>query len=221
MEESRRQAAIQLGLTPDQLKGLEAQAQRPGEERSDTRPVVPDARPLPEGDVGRYRWRQTPAEVEIVVPVDAGVRARDVAWSISQTHLTLGVKGREALKDAKLVHTVKLGGGHAWQLDSDRGQRCILATLEKKALHEQWPSVEAEPPASRDEAACELAAPAAAGKGAAAAADRESAKKELASVEQELEQVRASMAALRQRLGSLEAKQRELRAVVDGGAPDR
>lgn len=142
MEESRRQAAIKLGLTPDQLKGLEAQATKPGEQKSDQRPVVPDAKPLPQGDTGRYRWRQTSSEVEIIVPIDDRVRARDISWSVSRTHLTLGVKGQEVLNNARLTHEVKLGAGHTWQLDTDEGQRCIVATLEKKDLHETWFAIE-------------------------------------------------------------------------------
>lgn len=154
VEESRREAAIKLGMTPEQLKGLEKQATRSGQQQVDTRPIVPDAKPLPAGDTGQYRWRQTPTEVEILVPIADGIKARDVSWSISATHITLGVKGREVLRNAKLVNDVKLGAGHLWQIDTEAGQRCILATLEKAKLHEVWYCIEAgDPSASATEAA--------------------------------------------------------------------
>lgn len=233
MEESRRQAAIQLGLTPDQLKGLEAQAQKPGEHNnqpSDKRPVVPDAQPLPEGEVaGRYRWRQTPTEVEIIVPVEDVVKARDIAWFINQTHLTVGVKGREVLKKAKLTHDVKLGAGHNWQMDSDRGQRCILVTLEKKGLHEKWLAIESDMEDGTTEVETQdvrpspvaSISPAVAAVGPAMSAPEaplavESARKELAQVEAELLDVKAQISALCNRQASLMSRQKELRATVDG-----
>eukprot|EP00929_Paragymnodinium_shiwhaense_P024686 TRINITY_DN1510_c0_g1_i1.p1 TRINITY_DN1510_c0_g1~~TRINITY_DN1510_c0_g1_i1.p1 ORF type:complete len:259 (+),score=60.10 TRINITY_DN1510_c0_g1_i1:121-897(+) len=143
MEESRRQAAIQLGMTPDQVRELEKQAVQPGQEAPEGRPVVPDAAPLPSGDTGWYRWRQTASEVEVLVPIEDHVKSQDIAWSITKTHITFGVAGREALKNARLAHSVNVSEGHTWQIDYDEGRRCVVATIEKRKLHEKWLSVEA------------------------------------------------------------------------------
>lgn len=237
MEESRRQAAIKLGLTPDQLKGLEAQATKPGQQASDKRPIVPAAEALPEGDTGRYRWRQTPSELEIVVPIDANVQARDVAWSISHSHITVGVKGREALQNARLSHDVKLGGGHSWQLDTDRGQRCILVTLEKKNMHEKWLAIEADP---LDPAGVSMAVEEVAGTSLGPAVKTVSsdsigqppvcasrvcpsepfgssaAERELATVEKELRNVQSQLDDLRCKEQRLKSRQEELKGVIVG-----
>lgn len=236
MEESRRQAAIKLGLTPDQLKGLEAQATKPGQQASDKRPIVPAAEALPEGDTGRYRWRQTPSELEIVVPIDANVRARDVAWSISHSHITVGVKGREALRNARLRHDVKLGGGHSWQLDADRGERCILVTLEKKHLHDKWLAIEADPsdpagasmvvevadtssgPAVKAVRSDVVSQPAvcAGHAGPSEPSGSSAAEQELASVEKELRNVQSQLDDLRCKEQRLKSRQEELKAVIAG-----
>merc|ERR1711924_258999 len=120
-------------------------AVKQGQPAPDHRPIVPVEKPLPSGDTGRYKWRQSASEVEIVVPIGDAIKARDIVWKISQTHITLGVKGQEVLRNARLAFDLKLGGGHLWQIDTEAGQRCILATLEKAKTHEEWHSVEREP----------------------------------------------------------------------------
>jgi len=236
MEESRREAAIKLGLTPDQLKGLEAQATKPGEEQAKERPIVPDAKPLPQGDTGRYKWRQTPSELEIIVPIDETDKARDVVWKVTQTNITLGIKGKEVLKNARLYHEVKLGGSHTWQLDKENGQRCILATLEKSKLHEMWNAVEQDCPTDASSSAASMQEPMKAQKPEAqqpvappavsdspqqkspvkapiASSDsNENVIKELSKVEEDLRKVRAQIDAMRKQEESLLEHQKSLKA---------
>jgi len=121
---------------------------------------------------------------------------------------------------------VKLGGGHTWQIDADKGQRCILVTIEKKNLHEKWLAIEgddfeatasdvtmSDPPSSSAPAARELP-PAATGQKKEAACsgpETKAAQEELATVETQLHDVQMQMASLRSREEALKARQQALR----------
>lgn len=44
-----------------------------------------------------YKWTQTIADVDIVVPVAGNLRGRDIVVELSKTHLKVGVKGQKEL----------------------------------------------------------------------------------------------------------------------------
>lgn len=48
-----------------------------------------------------YEWDQTLTEVNIYVPVPAGVRAKDLAIDIQSTHLKIGIKGNPPYLDVR------------------------------------------------------------------------------------------------------------------------
>ena len=50
-----------------------------------------------------YEWDQTLTEVNIYVPVPAGVRAKDLAVDIQSTHLKIGIKGNPPYLDVRPV----------------------------------------------------------------------------------------------------------------------
>lgn len=50
-----------------------------------------------------YEWDQTLTEVNIYVPVPAGVRAKDLAIDIQSTHLKIGIKGNPPYLDVRPV----------------------------------------------------------------------------------------------------------------------
>lgn len=50
-----------------------------------------------------YEWDQTLTEVNLYVPVPAGVRAKDLAIDIQSTHLKIGIKGNPPYLDVRPV----------------------------------------------------------------------------------------------------------------------
>lgn len=48
-----------------------------------------------------YEWDQTLTEVNIYVPIPAGVKAKDLAIEIQSTHLKIGIKGNPPYLDVR------------------------------------------------------------------------------------------------------------------------
>ena len=48
-----------------------------------------------------YEWDQTLTEVNIYVPIPAGVKAKDLAIDIQSTHLKIGIKGNSPYLDVR------------------------------------------------------------------------------------------------------------------------
>jgi hypothetical protein len=61
---------------------------------------VPEALP--------YQWTQELGEVDIVVPVPRGTRAKDVAVVLQKKKLSVGLKGQEKILEGELCKDIKV-----------------------------------------------------------------------------------------------------------------
>lgn len=55
-----------------------------------------------------YTWRQELGEVDIVVPVTKGTRAKDLAITIQKKKLSIGIKGKDKILDGELCKEIKV-----------------------------------------------------------------------------------------------------------------
>ena len=55
-----------------------------------------------------YSWRQTLEDVDIVVTVPKGTRARDLVVAISKKKLSIGLKGKDPIMAGDLCQEVKI-----------------------------------------------------------------------------------------------------------------
>jgi CS domain len=55
-----------------------------------------------------YSWKQTLEEVDIVVPVPKGTRARDLVVVIAKTKLNVGLKGKDPIMAGDLCQEIKV-----------------------------------------------------------------------------------------------------------------
>jgi len=67
---------------------------------------APHSHPLAGGASGS--WRQSHETVDVVVPVPAGTRARDVRCDVSATSALVGLRGQPALLEGELGGRVKV-----------------------------------------------------------------------------------------------------------------
>ncbi|MFM7982031.1 MAG: NudC domain-containing protein, partial [Candidatus Fonsibacter sp.] len=87
-----------------------------------------------------YTWRQTPAEVEIAIPIQQQVSSKYIQWKLSRNRITVGKKGDVVFDGDLLAGTLAPDGNHGWQFDIHAGQRCMMVSLEKRRLGDCWPS---------------------------------------------------------------------------------
>jgi len=55
-----------------------------------------------------YTWKQELGEVDIVVPVQKGTRAKDLVVVIQKKKLSVGLKGKEKIMEGELCKEIKL-----------------------------------------------------------------------------------------------------------------
>ncbi|GAA93575.1 uncharacterized protein L969DRAFT_51484 [Mixia osmundae IAM 14324] len=84
-----------------------------------------------------YTWRQTLGEVDLIIPVPVGTRARDLTVDIKKTRLKVGLKGKEPIIDGELCKEIKLDDS-TWSLDD---QKEIGLHLEKVSQMGWWDCV--------------------------------------------------------------------------------
>jgi hypothetical protein len=101
-----------------------------------------------------YTWRQELGEVDLVVPVPKGTRARDLIIVIAKKKLSVGLKGKDKILDGELCQEVKLEestwtvGGYdinwwmlylTWIVIED--QEAVHIHLEKLNKQQWWENV--------------------------------------------------------------------------------
>ncbi|KAF8140309.1 nuclear movement protein nudC [Boletus edulis] len=84
-----------------------------------------------------YTWRQELGEVDIVVPVPKGTRARELAVTIQKKKLSVGIKGKDMVMDGELCKEIKVEDS-TWTLED---QQSIVIHLEKVNKQQWWENV--------------------------------------------------------------------------------
>nr|CAG4641910.1 EOG090X0AH4 [Eurycercus lamellatus] len=85
-------------------------------------------------DLDRYCWTQTLSDIEVRMPLKAGLRSRDLVVDIQKNHLKLGIKNQPLLVDDRLQHDVKIEES-TWLIED---KTTLLITLEKVNKMEWW-----------------------------------------------------------------------------------
>jgi hypothetical protein len=85
----------------------------------------------------KYEVKETRKDYTVILPIDEGVRGKDVECAITKSCLLLGIKGQRII-DAELWSAVKPDASY-WEIDSDGGRdRCVIIKL-VKLVPEEWP----------------------------------------------------------------------------------
>ncbi len=71
-----------------------------------------------------YTWEDSEAEVKLLLPVEAGVKGKDVVYTLTPNALTLGIKGQA--RSAACAQ-------HAGVRDCVRGSPCALVRVSARA----------------------------------------------------------------------------------------
>jgi hypothetical protein len=86
-----------------------------------------------------YTWRQELGELDIIVPVPKGTRAKDLSIVIAKKKLSVGLKGKDKIFDGELCQEVKLDDS-TWTLrmchqNSPISPFILSATEDQEAVH--------------------------------------------------------------------------------------
>ncbi|OCH96085.1 nuclear movement protein nudC [Obba rivulosa] len=84
-----------------------------------------------------YTWKQELGEVDIVVPVPKGTRARDLGVVIQKKKLSVGLKGKEPIMSGELCKDVKVEDS-TWTVED---QEAVHIHLEKVNKQQWWENV--------------------------------------------------------------------------------
>ncbi|KAF8632577.1 hypothetical protein AX15_001786 [Amanita polypyramis BW_CC] len=102
-----------------------------------------------------YSWIQELGEVDIVIPMAKGTRARDLAVIIDKKKLSVGVKGREPIMSGELCKEIKVEDS-TWTLEDNQAVHIHLEKLNKQAWwenvlthHPKINTQKIEPPTSK------------------------------------------------------------------------
>jgi len=89
-----------------------------------------------------YTWRQELGDVDVIVPVPKGTRARDLQVVLQKKKLSLGLKGKEKILDGELCKEIKLEDS-TWTIED---QERVFIHLEKVNKQQWWENVLAHHP---------------------------------------------------------------------------
>ncbi|KAF9822121.1 hypothetical protein IEO21_00115 [Rhodonia placenta] len=84
-----------------------------------------------------YKWGQELGEVDIVVPVPKGTRARDLGVVIQKKKLSVGLKGKEPIMAGELCKDIKVEDS-TWTLED---QEAVHIHLEKINKQQWWENI--------------------------------------------------------------------------------
>ena len=86
-----------------------------------------------------YAWHQDSEKVVVDAPIPAGIKAKHVAFELTPTALTLGVKGQPPLIDAEALASTVKPDDSLWMIEDDvpvKG-RCVRVTM-CKCVSREW-----------------------------------------------------------------------------------
>jgi len=76
-------------------------------------------------------------EVKVFVPIDDSVRGKECEIKITKKTLKIGIKGQDPIIDDALWKEVDPDES-SWEIDKDKGKRCICISLIKKSKWDNW-----------------------------------------------------------------------------------
>ncbi|KAF8632576.1 hypothetical protein AX15_001786 [Amanita polypyramis BW_CC] len=124
-------------------------------EEKEARDKADRAREAAEQAALPYSWIQELGEVDIVIPMAKGTRARDLAVIIDKKKLSVGVKGREPIMSGELCKEIKVEDS-TWTLEDNQAVHIHLEKLNKQAWwenvlthHPKINTQKIEPPTSK------------------------------------------------------------------------
>jgi hypothetical protein len=84
-----------------------------------------------------FRYQDSWAEIVIKMPIDEGIKGKDISYKLTPTSLDLGIKGKDPYVSGELWGTVKIDDS-LWEIESDNKLgRCVTVHL-KKAKGQKW-----------------------------------------------------------------------------------
>ncbi|KDQ30849.1 hypothetical protein PLEOSDRAFT_1036712, partial [Pleurotus ostreatus PC15] len=89
-----------------------------------------------------YTWTQLLGELDIVVPVPKGTRARDLVVTIQKKKLKVALKGKEPIMEGELCKDIKVDES-TWNIRmcSLQDNELLLIHLEKSNKEQWWENV--------------------------------------------------------------------------------
>ncbi|CAL1695650.1 unnamed protein product [Somion occarium] len=78
-----------------------------------------------------YRWKQQLEEVDIVVPVPAGTRGKDLNVVLGRKKLSVGLKGKEPIMSGELCQEIKVEES-TWTLEDRKEVHIHLEKINKQ-----------------------------------------------------------------------------------------
>jgi len=91
---------------------------------------------------GKYSWSKgegedDSGEIRVLVPIDAGLRAKELEIMITQKRLKVGVKGQDPVIDDVPFRTLEVEDC-SWEIETVDGVKCVVLTLVKKGKWDNW-----------------------------------------------------------------------------------
>jgi len=92
--------------------------------------------------VGKYSWSKGNGEdeagvIEVFVPIEKGIKGKDLDIKITAKQLLVGVKGKEPIIDDVPFRTIE-PDDCVWEIDTHDGERCVVISLAKKGKWDNW-----------------------------------------------------------------------------------
>ncbi|KAI5287619.1 hypothetical protein KEM54_005867 [Ascosphaera aggregata] len=89
-----------------------------------------------------YKWSQTIADLDLSIPIDANLKARDLVISLTKTKIKVAVKGQDPIIEGDFPHPI-LVDDSTWTLESTSKPpgKEISIHLDKVNKMEWWPHV--------------------------------------------------------------------------------
>jgi len=91
---------------------------------------------------GKYSWskgsgEEDSGEIQVFVPIEAGIKGKDLDIKMTQKNLKVGIKGQEPIIDDVPFRTLEVEDC-TWEIGEHDDQRCVVLTLVKKGKWDNW-----------------------------------------------------------------------------------
>eukprot|EP01111_Echinosteliopsis_oligospora_P019795 TRINITY_DN975_c0_g1_i2.p1 TRINITY_DN975_c0_g1~~TRINITY_DN975_c0_g1_i2.p1 ORF type:complete len:182 (+),score=40.37 TRINITY_DN975_c0_g1_i2:105-650(+) len=85
-----------------------------------------------------YTWTQTLQDCTLTVPIDTGIKGRDILVDFKKEHLIVKIKpGNKTIIDGKLHKSIKVGDS-TWSIEESKNGKAMVIELVKVNQMEWW-----------------------------------------------------------------------------------